>query len=103
MNALASPATAHLARLESLLARALSLGCTGAIVEMRGEPVLSISVWSDQRILGHLHLEPATAEREEEWYLTASCPALTGLPMQADWLTEGAKRVREVFTALVQP
>lgn len=103
VNALAiTPEAAHLNRLELLLARAKSLDCTGAIVDVRGEQVLSLSVFHGTRLLGHLHLE-VDEMGNESWSLSTQCNALTGLPMQADWLLEGAKRVREVFNALVAP
>lgn len=101
MNALASPAAAHLNRLESLLARAIALGCTGAIVEIDGESILSLTVWTSGRVVGFMHLNPPDELGNESWALSARCEVMAGLAMQADWLPEGAKRVREVFNALV--
>jgi hypothetical protein len=89
----------HIPRLEALLSRAIALGCTGAIIGVGVDHVLSLSAWDGTRLLGHLHME--LVDGEEKWNLSTQCYALTGIASQAEWLTEGAKRVREVFTALV--
>lgn len=86
-------------RLEQLLVRAESLGLSAGIVNSHG-PVLVVSIFDGVRLLGNINIWPATDESEERWHLDASCNVMTGLPMQADWLLEGAKRVKAAFDAM---
>ncbi len=82
-------------RLEQLLARAESLGLCAGIVDSNG-PTLVVSIFDGTRLLGHLY-----AYADETWRMESACTVMSGLPMQAGWLEEGAKRVRAAFDALV--
>jgi hypothetical protein len=92
-------------RLEQLAAKAIALGIDSdaLVVESNGRRVLVINIDVGTRRLGSLTVLAETPDDEERWHLEATCSVMPGLPMQADWLAVGAKRVKTAFEALVAP
>lgn len=93
-------------RLELLRLRALKLSTEArhidaTLVDSSGQ-ALVVVVYDGTRLLGTMIARTAE-DGGETWHLCAEATAMAGLPMQADWLPESARVVREVFNALVTP
>ncbi len=98
------PTPESLTRLEYLRRRAEAMGHGAYVVNHGDGEHLSVIVRDGKsQMVGTLVCDAATAENEEKWRLTADCTVAAGLMMQVDWLPENARRVREVFAALVCP
>ena len=86
-------------RLEQLRLKALEMGLTADIFNHGDGPHLCVDVYDGTRHLGTLLC--FFEGDEEKWRLQAACSVAASLPMQADWLVGGAKKVTDVFAALV--
>lgn len=90
-------------RLELLRLRALKLSTDARHIDatLVDGNALVIVVYDGTRLLGTMVVR--STPEGETWHLCAECTVMAGLSMQADWLPEAARVVREVFNALVTP
>ena len=91
---------AQLVKMQERLTLALRLGLVGDVVDCGG-PVLSMSLFEGRRLLGTINVWPETKDTEERWSLSACCDVMPGLPVQAEWLSVAAQRLRYVVDKLL--